>query len=107
MVEHLIVWEFQVRSGCEAQFEQAYGPRGSWAALFSTDSGYLGTELYRSQKVPGRYCTLDRWRSEDDFLRFHTAHKTEYVALDQACAAWTEAEERKGSWESVEPPGAA
>jgi hypothetical protein len=31
----LILWEFEVKPGCEQSFESAYGPDGTWMRLFS------------------------------------------------------------------------
>ena len=34
MTPYSYVWEFEVRPGCEAEFERHYGPDGSWVELF-------------------------------------------------------------------------
>jgi len=96
--EHVRVWEFHVRQGCEADFEAAYGPQGAWARLFAAAGGYLGTELLRDEKVPRRYLTLDRWVSAEAFDRFREASRAEYAALDAQCERWPEAETAVGVW---------
>jgi hypothetical protein len=30
----VILWEFEVKPGCEQCFESAYGPEGAWSQLF-------------------------------------------------------------------------
>src|SRR6266852_4752241 len=41
----LVLWEYEVKSGSEKQFEDVYGPAGDWARLFRTDSHYRETRL--------------------------------------------------------------
>jgi heme-degrading monooxygenase HmoA len=84
---HVIVWRFRVRPGCEGAFESAYGDEGSWAQLFRTGDGYLGTELMRGSD--GTYLTIDRWISEDACRSFREAAAARIAELDAACSAWT------------------
>jgi heme-degrading monooxygenase HmoA len=95
---HVLVWEFLVRAGAEADFEAAYGPAGAWAQLFGRADGYLGTELLRDPARRGRYLTIDRWASSADHARFLARHGAEYAALDARCEAWTEEEVALGAW---------
>jgi hypothetical protein len=43
----VILWEFEVKPGCEQSFESAYGPEGAWTQLFRRDPGYLKTLLLK------------------------------------------------------------
>jgi heme-degrading monooxygenase HmoA len=100
---HVLVWELRVRPGCEAAFEEAYGPRGAWAQLFARAPGYLGTELLRDAADALRYVTIDRWESADAFVRFRAAFADEYRALDLSCDALTTVEAPLGAYGVVEP----
>jgi heme-degrading monooxygenase HmoA len=80
---HVIVWEFSVPGEHQAAFEQAYGPDGAWAALFQTAPGYLGTELLRDEQMIGRYLTIDRWRTPEDFAAFKSLSGAAYESLDR------------------------
>ncbi|HEX6151596.1 antibiotic biosynthesis monooxygenase family protein [Nocardioides sp.] len=76
------VWEYDVRPSARAAFEQAYGPEGAWAQLFSTSEGFRGTELFVSSTRPDRYLTVDRFvdaRAWDEFL---AANGEAYQRLD-------------------------
>jgi heme-degrading monooxygenase HmoA len=94
----VIVWQFDIVEEQVAAFEASYGPQGSWATLFGRSPEYLGTELLRDAYVPGRYVTIDRWRSEDAFRAFRARHDADYEALDRACDALTAAETRIGAF---------
>jgi heme-degrading monooxygenase HmoA len=102
---HVILWEFRVRPGCEADFEAAYGPTGAWAKLFAKGDGYLGTELLRHASTPRRYITIDRWVNAESHARFRHAHDAEFVALDAKCELLTESETLLDSWRTVRQPG--
>ncbi len=99
--DHVLVWQFRVRAGREADFEADYGPRGAWAALFARADGYLGTELLRDTAVARRYVTIDRWASADAFERFRREHGADYARLDAQCDAWTEEETALGAFAAL------
>ena len=44
-----IMWQFDVRKGCEAEFEQFYGVAGEWTAMNRHARSYLGTSFLRDQ----------------------------------------------------------
>ena len=94
----VILWQFDVAEDKVAAFEDAYGPKGSWAALFAHSSEYHGTELLKDAYVPGRYLTIDRWDSEAAFRTFRAQHDSEYEALDRACDSLTSSESRIGAF---------
>lgn len=85
-------------AGCEADFERTYGPHGDWAKLFAVSSDYISTELWRDHSQPGRYCSIDRWKTAEAFGSFKAQYAAEYLQLDARCEAWTEAETKLGEW---------
>ncbi len=98
---HVIIWEFRARQGRETEFEEAYGPAGTWARFLERGEGYLGTELHRDLAGGRRYVTIDRWTSRDDFESFKRRFAEEYEAIDLRCEALTEHEATLGSFLSV------
>lgn len=98
---HLIVWEFSVPSEHRLAFEQAYGPDGAWALLFKTAPGYLGTELLRDEQVAGRYLTIDRWRTPEDFAAFKSRSGAAYESLDRRLEGLTAREVKVSTFRSV------
>jgi heme-degrading monooxygenase HmoA len=95
---YLIVWQFWVRPGREAEFEQIYGPTGDWAQLFARGEGFVGTELLRDVAETGRYVTIDRWTSHAAFEAFRQQLAADYRALDERCEALTLREEALGTF---------
>ena len=92
-------WEFQVAPGQSGPFENAYGPHGDWARLFSRDPEYLGTWLLRDPRQPDRYVTIDRWRSQEARDRFVRRFRADYDELDRRCDALTLAERWIGDFD--------
>ena len=97
----VVVWEFIVGPGREAEFERAYGPEGDWAQLFRQSRDYGGTELLRDPATPGRYVTVDRWKSPAAYEWFHNQHATEYGTLDARCEELTARETKLGVFQSL------
>jgi heme-degrading monooxygenase HmoA len=92
------LWEFRVAPEARAEFERHYGADGSWSQLFRRAEGYLGTHLLQDRADPGRFLTLDRWRSDADHRAFRTAFAQEYAALDRLCEALTLSETALGEY---------
>lgn len=94
----VILWQFDIVEDKVPAFEAAYGATGTWAELFRRSSEYIGTELLKDAYVPGRYITVDRWRSEEAFRAFRAQHDPDYEAIDRACDSLTAAETRIGAF---------
>ena len=97
-----MVWSFDVRPERVAEFERAYGPEGDWVRLFRRHQGYRGTELLNDAARPGRYLTIDRWRSRADAQNFRATFGAEYTALDEHCEVFTTSERLIGEFETKE-----
>ena len=100
---YVIIWEYEVRAGREAEFEAAYGPAGAWVLLFAQAEGYRGTELLRDPSRRGRYATIDRWESAAHYERFREQHARQYQKIDDACAELTAAERLLGRYNAQIP----
>lgn len=92
------IWEYEVPPACEEEFLAHYAPHGTWAALFRRSPEYVATELYRDRARPGRFVTIDHWRTEEGFREFKTRFAAEFDALDRKCAAFTSHEAALGEF---------
>ena len=98
---HVILWEFRVAPERRAGFEAAYGPEGDWAQLFAQGAGFIGVELLRCTEEPGRYVTVDRWRSRADFDAFKREFGAAYEALNVKLEQLKASEQRIGAFEAA------
>jgi hypothetical protein len=99
----LILWEFEVKPGCEERFEKVYGPGGEWARLFRTDSRYKETRLMRDSFRAACYWTLDFWDSRQAYDKFLGKRRAEYAAIEALGEKLTVSERRMGAYELVSP----
>ena len=79
---YVIIWEFVVRSEKICEFVSAYRADGDWAKLFKLSAGYIGTELLAADGNATRFVTVDRWKTEYDFLRFQQVFGQQYKLVD-------------------------
>ena len=98
---YIVIWEYQVKTDCVAEFEKIYGENGAWAELFTKGSGYLGTELFQDSSHLHHYITIDRWSSVTDYESFLSNWKKDYETLDAQCEDLIEQETLLGKWESL------
>jgi hypothetical protein len=97
----LVLWEFEVKPGCEQRFEKVYGPGGDWDSLFGRDSNHAGTHLFRDANKPRVYLTTDYWRSRKSYEDFLQAAGNEYKNLDSVSEELTANERHIGSYETT------
>jgi hypothetical protein len=97
----LVLWEFEVKPGCEERFEKVYGPAGDWAMLFRSDSHYRETRLLRDLLRPAVYLALDSWMSRQSYEEFMASRTAEYKALNSVGEGLTIKERRLGWYELV------
>ena len=95
------MWEYRVSPENVVEFYKLYGPEGVWVSLFRQGTGYLGTHLLRDRNDPDRYITIDRWESEDAFVRFRRAFAEEFESLDRKGEELTLEETPLGEYQSI------
>jgi heme-degrading monooxygenase HmoA len=93
---YIILWEYTVRVGQEAEFEKTYGESGDWVQLFKQSEGYLGTDLILDTDISRHYITIDHWISSKAYETFHKKYRSAYKALDAHCRSLTEDEKLIG-----------
>jgi heme-degrading monooxygenase HmoA len=95
------IWEFLVELEWIGEFEQHYGPRGAWMALFRQSPGYIETLLLRDPANPLRFITIDRWGSLEAYQSFRSRFAREYAELDERCQHLTTKETSRGEYDEA------
>ena len=103
----VVLWEFEVKPGCEDRFERVYGPDGDWASLFRRDAHYVRTDLLRDLSRRGVYLTADYWRSRAGYEAFLAENHSEYQSLDAANEHLAATERKIGTFECIGNCGSA
>ena len=97
-MNYAYVWEFHVPLALQAEFEQHYGPGGTWAQLFRGSAAYIETILLKDRSTVERYVTVDRWRDEEAFRVFRSSFSQQYEQLDRECERLTVGEKLVGEF---------
>jgi hypothetical protein len=97
----LALWEFEVKSGYQARFCEAYGPQGPWVRLFRTDSNFIETRLLQDPAHPERFVTLDFWLTRAAYESFRELNHQTYAAIDKTCEELTTRESLLGEFETL------
>jgi hypothetical protein len=97
----LVLWEFDVKPGCDERFESVYGPSGNWAQLFRRDSAYQRTLLLRDPFRERTYVTCDFRESRTVYETFRQKNSVAYLALDKRFEELTLAERKLGESERL------
>jgi hypothetical protein len=95
----LVLWEYDVKQGCEERFASVYGPDGDWARMFRRDPAYQRTLLLRDAFRIRTYLTCDFWESRETYQIFRQNNSEAYDALDKTCDELTLAERKIGAFE--------
>src|SRR6476469_6647452 len=56
-----IMWQFDVKTGYETEFEQLHGADGEWTAMNRQTRSYLGSSFLRDQNRASRYVVIEYW----------------------------------------------
>src|ERR1700689_1612999 len=95
---YIVVWEYQVKAECEAEFVAAYGPDGDWARFFGRSREFICVELLGSVGNAARFFTLDHWCSATAMDEFLAANATAYDVMDRRFSGLTVWERRIGGF---------
>ena len=91
-----IMWQFDVKNGREAEFEQLYGVDGEWTVINRQSRSYLGTSFLHDQNSLSRYVVIEYWSE----MIVYEQHRASGFAMIEAI------EERRSMLvDAVEPLG--
>jgi hypothetical protein len=78
-----IVWQFDVKNGRAAEFEQMHGADGEWTTMNRHTRSYIGTSFLRDQNQSSRYLVIEYW-SEMLVGERHRAYRPGALAAFEA-----------------------
>jgi hypothetical protein len=74
-----IVWQFDIKAGKEADFEEFYGADGDWTSVNRHSRSYLGSSFLRDQSRASRYLVIEYW-SEMLVYEEHKVYRSDEIA---------------------------
>jgi hypothetical protein len=99
-----VMWQFDVKDGREAEFEQLYGVEGEWTALNRHTRSYLGSSFLHDQGRSSRYILIEYW-SEMFVHEHHRQFRSAAMAsLEERSAALVDSVEPMGIFTALDVP---
>ena len=99
-----IMWQFDVKLGRDAEFEQLYGVDGEWTAMNRHARSYLGSSFLRDQNRPSRYIVIEYW-SEMLVYDQHRVFRSDLIAsLEERSRALVDSIEPLGIFSALNVP---
>ncbi|MDN5205303.1 hypothetical protein QQ008_28220 [Fulvivirgaceae bacterium BMA10] len=77
------IWKYEVDLNRLEQFEELYGQKGKWVALFKKATGYINTELVKDTSSKNVYISLDKWESQALYEQFYEENKSTIDSIDK------------------------
>ena len=99
-----ITWQFEVKKGREAEFEELYGVEGEWTAMNRHTRSYLGSSFLRDQSRTSRYLVIEYW-SEMLVYEQHRDYRSAAIAsIEERSAALVDRVEPMGIFTALNVP---
>ena len=99
-----IVWQFDVRSGRNAEFEEFYGANGAWSSMNRHSRSYLGSSFLRDQTVSSRYLMVEYWSEMVIYERHMISQQQKIAELEALRDALVASMEPLGVFTALDVP---
>jgi quinol monooxygenase YgiN len=102
-----LVWQFEVKSGRNDEFEALYGADGPWTALSRRSRSFLGSSFMRDLALSHRYLVIEYWSEMVVYERHHADFEEEVQALEQQRASLVDSSLPLGLFNALDVPDRA
>ena len=99
-----VLWRFDVKHGCEKEFERLYGADGEWTALNRQTRSYLGSSFLRDQNQSARYLLVEYWSEMLVYEQHRTSRLAGMEALEKQRAELVDTVEPLGIYTALDVP---
>jgi quinol monooxygenase YgiN len=99
-----IMWQFDVKSGREKDFERLYGADGDWTALNRQTRSYLGSSFLHDQNRSSRYLVIEYWSEMIVYEQHRTSRSAIIDSIEQRRAELVDAVEPLGIYTALDVP---
>ena len=99
-----IAWQFEVKNGSEAEFEELYGADGEWTAMNRHTRSYLGSSFLRDQNRASRYIVIEYWSEMLVYEQHRTYRSAAIDALEKRSAALVDTVVPMGIFTALDVP---
>jgi quinol monooxygenase YgiN len=99
-----VVWQFDVKTGQEHQFEEFLGANGEWTKASRHSRSYLGSSFLRDQNLPTRYLVIEYWSELVASERYRKFRSNAIATLERRRDAMADAVEVVGVFTALNVP---
>ena len=99
-----IMWQFDVKSGRETEFEQLYGADGEWTAMNRHTRSYLGSSFLHDQNLPSRYIMIEYWSEMIVYEQHRASRATAVASLEERSTTLVNSVEPLGIFTALNVP---
>lgn len=99
-----LVWQFDVKTGRNDEFESLYGADGPWTALSRRSRSYLGSSFLRDLALSNRYLVVEYWSEMVVYEKHHADFQDETDQLERQRDALVEQATPLGLFNALDVP---
>ena len=99
-----IMWQFDVKNGREAEFEQLYGAAGEWTAMNRQTRSYLGSSFLHDQNRSSRYVVIEYWSEMIVYEQHRDSRTAAIAALEKRSTTLVDSVEPLGIFTALDVP---
>src|SRR5678816_4186235 len=99
-----IMWQFDVKQGYEAEFEQLYGVEGEWTAMNRHSRSYLGSSFLHDQNRSSRYIVIEYWSEMLVYEQHREFRAAAIASLDERSTTLVNSIEPLGIFTALDVP---
>jgi quinol monooxygenase YgiN len=99
-----ITWQFEVKKGHEAEFEELYGVEGEWTAMNRHTRSYLGSSFLRDQSRTSRYLVIEYWSEMLVYEQHRDSRSAAIASLEERSATLVDRVEPMGIFTALNVP---
>ena len=102
-----VMWQYEVKRGCEREFEDVFGADGEWTAINRHTRSYLGSSFLRDQNRSSRYILIEYWSEMVVYEQRRTYRSDAIKSLEQRRDRLIDAVEPMGIFTALDVPDRA
>jgi hypothetical protein len=99
-----VVWQFQVKTGKQQEFERFFGADGEWSQIARRSRSFLGSSFLRDQASDTSYFLIEYWSEMVVYERHRQSFGGDIRSLEERRQAYCDAIVPLGVFTALDVP---
>ena len=99
-----VMWQFDVKTGQETEFERLYGVEGEWTAINRRTRSYLGSSFLHDQVRASRYILIEYWSEMIVYEKHRESRSAAIASLEERSRSLVDTVEPLGIFTALDVP---